>query len=168
MKPPSRTCRPAGSREVTGPPGQAGLSLVEILIAVSILALGIVAIAGIFPASSGIISQAGRETTAVQVAQGQLERLSRMPWASLALTIDGAPCPQFNPANPPVAFRQAGVFNDGVDRNYFIWVCVTRPFSAANPPNRFLREIAVAVVYRNVGREVVDTVSAYLAQAVQP
>jgi len=169
MKPPSRTSRPAGSRALTRPRGQAGLSLVEILIAVSILALGIVAIAGIFPASSGIISQAGRETTAIQVAQGQLERLSREPWASVALTLDGAPCPPFNPANPPVAFGRGpvGVFNDGVDRNYFIWVCVTRPFSTATPPNRFLRQIAVAVVYRNVGREVVDTVSTYLAQAAQ-
>lgn len=161
-------------RDGTGPaaarPRQAGLSLVEILVAVAILALGIVAIAGIFPASSGIISRAGRETTAVQVAQGQIERLRREPWASVALTLDGAPCPQFDPAAPPDAFGggPVGVFSEGVDRNYAIWVCVTRPFSAANPPNLFLREIAVAVVYRNVGAEVVDTVSAYSVQAMQP
>ena len=136
-----------------------------------ILAIGIIAIAGLFPASSGVISQAGRETTAAQLAQEQIERIRRATWTSpaMAVTWPGAACPQFNPGNPPAAFGTAPVrvFSEGVDRNYTIWSCVATPFAAASPPNTFIREITIAVVYRNVGREIVDTFSAYRAQTVQ-
>lgn len=52
-----------------------GLTLLEVLISASILAVSLLAIAAVFPAAMGAMEGAGEERRAYAVAQGMLERI---------------------------------------------------------------------------------------------
>jgi type IV pilus assembly protein PilV len=54
---------------------QEGMTLVEILVAVTVLIVGILAVAIMFPTSSGNIDHAGRTSTATALAQEKLEEI---------------------------------------------------------------------------------------------
>ena len=52
-----------------------GLTLLEVMISASILAVSLLAIAAVFPAAMGAMEGAGEERRAYAVAQGMLERI---------------------------------------------------------------------------------------------
>ncbi len=69
-----------------GHPGERGISLVEILIALVVLSLGIMSIAGIFPAGTRTELQTRMQSNANYFAQEKLEELRAIPWTDPALT----------------------------------------------------------------------------------
>jgi len=71
---------------VTTRPAERGASLIELMIALVVLSLGILAVAQLFPA--GARAQLGdrMSTAATNYAQEKIEELSRLGWADAALT----------------------------------------------------------------------------------
>jgi Tfp pilus assembly protein PilV len=69
-----------------GHPGERGISLVEILIALVVLSLGIMSIAGIFPAGTRTELQTRMQSNANFFAQEKLEELRATSWTDPALT----------------------------------------------------------------------------------
>ena len=69
-----------------GSPGERGISLVEILIALVVLSVGIMAIAGIFPAGTRTEVQTRMQSSANYFAQEKLEELRAIHWTDPALT----------------------------------------------------------------------------------
>lgn len=59
---------------------EAGLTLVEVLIAMSVILIGLIALAGLVPLSLGHIGQANFRTTAVFLAQQRLEQVKNGVW----------------------------------------------------------------------------------------
>ncbi|MBI5833966.1 MAG: prepilin-type N-terminal cleavage/methylation domain-containing protein [Armatimonadetes bacterium] len=91
-----------------------GLSLIEVLIAMAIFVIGILAVLRIFPKSLGIITTNRDRADAVRMAQARLEELradeSRLPDAILPA---GLPT-QTDPAQPDFGFLRLGA---GIDAN---------------------------------------------------
>jgi Tfp pilus assembly protein PilV len=67
-------------------PGERGISLVEILIALVVLSLGIMSIAGIFPAGTRTELQTRMQSSANYFAQQKLEQLRSTSWNDPSLT----------------------------------------------------------------------------------
>jgi len=66
-------------------PDERGISLVEVLIALVVLSVGIMAIGGIFPAGTRTEVQTRMQSNANYFAQLKLEELRAIPWDDAAL-----------------------------------------------------------------------------------
>ncbi|MGQ0720564.1 MAG: type IV pilus modification PilV family protein [Candidatus Eiseniibacteriota bacterium] len=65
------------------PDGQAGFSLVEMMIAITVLGVGLLSIAGLFPLAIHKASVGDLESRATFHAQSKIEELKRFPWVQL-------------------------------------------------------------------------------------
>lgn len=63
-----------------------GMSLVELLVALVVLSVGILALARLFPSASRTQEQSKLNITAVYYVQERIEALSAMAWADTALS----------------------------------------------------------------------------------
>jgi prepilin-type N-terminal cleavage/methylation domain-containing protein len=70
----------------TAPDAERGTSLIELMIALVVLSLGILAIAQMFPAGARGQAQDRMVTAGSYYADEQLEQLNRLPWSDPALT----------------------------------------------------------------------------------
>ncbi|MEK7329510.1 MAG: prepilin-type N-terminal cleavage/methylation domain-containing protein [Candidatus Eisenbacteria bacterium] len=68
-----------------------GTSLIELMIALVVLSLGILAVAQLFPAGSRGQVQDRMTTAGIYYAQEQLEELNRLSWSDAALTVGRHP-----------------------------------------------------------------------------
>lgn len=68
------------------PPAERGVSLIELMIALVVLSLGILAVGQLFPAGSRGQLQARMTTTGSYYGQQKLEELSVLDWTDAALT----------------------------------------------------------------------------------
>lgn len=75
-----------------------GFTLVELLVAVTLLSVGVAATIGVFASSGRRTLGAQRTDVAVQKAQAEIDKLSSLKYGELALT--AAPTPSTNPDNP--------------------------------------------------------------------
>jgi hypothetical protein len=73
------------------PRAECGASLIELMIALVVLSLGILAIAQLFPAGTRGQVQGRMTTAASYYAQEKLESLNRLPWSDPALTVGRHP-----------------------------------------------------------------------------
>lgn len=71
--------RPGSCRE-------AGFSLVELMIAITVLGIGLLSLAGLFPLALDRVSVGDRESRATFRAQAKLEELKRLSWDQLVAT----------------------------------------------------------------------------------
>ncbi|MBA3842029.1 MAG: type II secretion system protein [Actinobacteria bacterium] len=62
---------------------EAGIGLIELLIAMTILAVAISAIVAVFASSIAVLSHAGKEGTAITLADRQLEAYRSMPFSCI-------------------------------------------------------------------------------------
>jgi len=77
-----------------------GFTLVEVMISATILAVGLLALAGMQMSAIRSGKQGRHTTQAAAAARSQLEQFDRMPWASLAATAGWvAPVAVNNPGN---------------------------------------------------------------------
>ncbi|MBI4537843.1 MAG: prepilin-type N-terminal cleavage/methylation domain-containing protein [candidate division NC10 bacterium] len=63
-----------------------GFTLVEVLVAMTVLAVGLLAISGMVPTAYTNISMSGVDTRGIGFAQERLDQLRLEPWTSTALT----------------------------------------------------------------------------------
>jgi prepilin-type N-terminal cleavage/methylation domain-containing protein len=73
-------------RTVTARPAERGATLIELMIALVLLAIGILAVAQLFPAGARAQLSDKMMTSATYYAQEKLEDLNRLGWADPALT----------------------------------------------------------------------------------
>ena len=69
---------------------QAGMTLIEVLVAVVILAVGIIPLVSTFDATRKLGTSAEAHQTAEAIAQGDLQRIEALPWSAIALTAEPA------------------------------------------------------------------------------
>lgn len=113
--------------------GRTGFTVVEVLVAIVVLSVGIVALMGSSAMTTRMIGQGRRTTNAVQVATRRLETLRQMATST-------------NPACTAGAFSSGGpVTTDGVTESWIV------PAAGANRPVR------VIVNYRRAGGTLTDT-----------
>jgi prepilin-type N-terminal cleavage/methylation domain-containing protein len=75
-----------------------GFTLVELLVAVTLLSVGVAATIGVFASSGRGALTAQRTDVAVQKAQAEVDKLASLKYGELALT--SAPVPSTDPKNP--------------------------------------------------------------------
>ncbi len=63
-----------------------GFSLIEMIVAITILGVGLLALAGLFPLAMKRVSVGDLESRASFHAQAKLEELRRVPWSHLVAT----------------------------------------------------------------------------------
>jgi prepilin-type N-terminal cleavage/methylation domain-containing protein len=63
-----------------------GVTLLETLVALTVIAIGVVAVARVFPAITGSQLQAKMLTTGTYYAREKVEELMALPWTDAALT----------------------------------------------------------------------------------
>jgi len=78
--------------------GGAGFMLIELMVALSVLVVGAMAIAASFGGSRRLIATYERQQSVAQRAQQEIERIQALPYAQIALT--GTPPTSSDPANP--------------------------------------------------------------------
>ncbi|MEZ5066551.1 MAG: prepilin-type N-terminal cleavage/methylation domain-containing protein [bacterium] len=66
-----------------------GFSLIELMIAITILGVGILSLAGLFPIAMQKVSRGDLESRATFHAQAKIEEIKRMPWNSLTPAVGG-------------------------------------------------------------------------------
>jgi prepilin-type N-terminal cleavage/methylation domain-containing protein len=69
--------------------GKNGFTLLEVMIALSILAVGLLSLEGMFVTSMGATSRGGRETQAVQLAQQKIEEFKTTKYDTIVSGGDG-------------------------------------------------------------------------------
>lgn len=67
--------------------GSSGFSLVEVMVAITIIGVGILSLASLFPLSARKVTHGDLESRATFQAQAKMEELKRTPWTQL---VDGA------------------------------------------------------------------------------
>jgi prepilin-type N-terminal cleavage/methylation domain-containing protein len=96
---------------------QGGLTLIEVVIALAIILVGLVALAAVVPLSLGHIGQANLRSTAVFLAQQRLEEVKNGVWScfpnytdSVGLSNPAASAPRVTTANcaPPAPLAVTG------------------------------------------------------------
>ena len=63
--------------------GAEGFSLVELMIAITLIGIGILSLAALFPVSMRKVSRGDLESRATFQAEAKIEELKREPWATL-------------------------------------------------------------------------------------
>lgn len=81
---------------------EAGLTLAEVLVALSVILIGLVALAALVPASFGHIGQANFRSTAVFLAQQRLEQVKNGDWTCYPGYIDSVGLSNPDTAAPTV------------------------------------------------------------------
>jgi Tfp pilus assembly protein PilV len=82
---------PADTRGMEAPSSEAGLGLIELLIAMVILQIALLAIIGAFGSGAVALGHAGKASTASVLADQQLELYRSMPYDAIGLDTAGAP-----------------------------------------------------------------------------
>jgi prepilin-type N-terminal cleavage/methylation domain-containing protein len=77
---------------------QAGFTLIEVLVALLLLTVGLLATATVYASSRGLTGVSERTTVLAHRAQAEIERISALGWSHVALS--GAPTPSADPADP--------------------------------------------------------------------
>jgi prepilin-type N-terminal cleavage/methylation domain-containing protein len=72
-------------------PAERGTSLLELIVALTILAIGVLAVSQLFPAGSRVQVQDRLRTEATQFSREKIEQLELVDWVSPALTIGRHP-----------------------------------------------------------------------------
>src|SRR4051795_10128880 len=85
-----------------------GFTLIEILIAMALVAIGVAATIGVFGSSSRATVRAQRGEVAVQQAQAEIDRLSTLAKGESALT--SAPTPSTDPNDPRIKVQTGNRF----------------------------------------------------------
>jgi prepilin-type N-terminal cleavage/methylation domain-containing protein len=91
--------------------GQEGFTLLEVMIAALILAIGILAVVGVFDSSRRLTTVSEKEEVVAHRAEAELERIQAMPFAAVALTsnpshaIDSADPDFYVTAGAPPTYR---------------------------------------------------------------
>ena len=65
-----------------------GFSLIELMIAITLLGVGILSLAGLYPIAQQKVTRGDLETRATFLGQAKLEELKRFPWESLVASAD--------------------------------------------------------------------------------
>src|SRR5262249_46487233 len=86
--------------------GASGLTLVEVMIALLVLSLGILALARVVPAGSRSETEARLQTTACQYANETFEKLSSLRKTSVALGLGRHPTTGFETLGPTGGTRR--------------------------------------------------------------
>lgn len=91
-----------------------GFTLTELLVAITILVVGLLAISGVAPTAHTTVSISEQDTQALAFAQRRLEQLRALPYSSLrdGLYGDPPPAPGFKQSynvNPPVGPAVSGL-----------------------------------------------------------
>ena len=94
----AHTSPPLGRRRPFSPRSDAGFTLIEILIAVTVMSIGVAATIRTFGAAGRTTLSAQAQQVAVQQAQAELERVATLPYGELALT--ETPLSSSDPNNP--------------------------------------------------------------------
>jgi type IV pilus assembly protein PilV len=68
-----------------------GFTLIEVLIAVTIFAVGLLAVAALQTTSIQVNSSAGKTTTRISLAEDQMEKFLNLPYTDPSLTQAGSP-----------------------------------------------------------------------------
>jgi prepilin-type N-terminal cleavage/methylation domain-containing protein len=121
--------------------GSKGFSMIEMLIALVILAISLLALAGLMATTTRNNSFGGHMTEAATFAQDKLEELKALPWANIAGGADTKPgstgityartwnvSTLLNPTPPPNDLLKAVTitvnWNDGVSRSINIFSAI--------------------------------------------
>ena len=68
---------------------EGGFSLIELIIAITILGIGILSLAGLFPLAMQKVSSGDLESRATFHAQSKIEEMKRIPWDNLTVGQSG-------------------------------------------------------------------------------
>ena len=68
------------------PRGTDGFSLIELMIAVTILGVGVLALAGLYPLATQKVTRGDLESRATFLGQAKIEELKRLQWDNLVAT----------------------------------------------------------------------------------
>ena len=115
-----------------GARSQRGATLVETLVALTVLTIGILAVAQLFPAGARTQAQDRMMTSGNYYAQEKLEQLGRLPWADPELTLGTHPATP-EPVGDSGAWRRS-------------WQVEAMPGQLAN-----LKKVTVTVSWNYVG-----------------
>src|SRR5688572_11484161 len=91
---------PRGRRRTHPSHSEAGFTLIEVLIAVTVMSFGVAATMKVFGSANRTTLSAQAQQVAVQQAQAELERLSTLAYGELALT--QSPFSSSDPMDPGV------------------------------------------------------------------
>jgi len=94
---------PADTRGMEAPSSEAGLGLIELLIAMVILQIALLAIIGAFGSGAVALGHAGKASTASVLADQQLELYRSMPYDAIGLDTAGAPTTGTYTGDTPVS-----------------------------------------------------------------
>ena len=78
----------------------AGFTIIEVVIAISILAVGLLGVAAMQTSAIQVNSAAGRMTTRINWAQDKMEELKAMPFSDPWLEVTGSPTVPDSAGNP--------------------------------------------------------------------
>ena len=110
-------------------PGERGVSLLELLVALVVLSIGVLALAQLFPAGSRTQVQARLMSTASFYAQQKVEQLSLLPWADPALATgrhpSGTACDTLGAHKELLRFYQVGALAAPLDELKRVTVTVS-------------------------------------------
>jgi prepilin-type N-terminal cleavage/methylation domain-containing protein len=87
---------------------QQGFTMIELLVAIVLVAVGILSTVGVLASAHKLTAVAERQTSLAHRAQRELERLQSLPYAKLAMT--AAPTHSADPANPDFYALAGGTF----------------------------------------------------------
>ncbi len=149
----------------------AGVSLVELMIAVAILAGSVVALIGSFALIQKGIQAAKSKTFATNLAQEQLQILSQMDYYQVLVTSAPASLNSFSPSIPydPNNFPPTTILEGGVSFQRYTYVQVAQEVAgvlqtlAPQTPDTGLRLVSVTVTWVQNGTPKFATVNTVLA-----
>ncbi|MBZ0266787.1 prepilin-type N-terminal cleavage/methylation domain-containing protein [bacterium] len=70
------------------PRSDAGFSLIELMIAITVLGVGILSLAGLYPMATGKVTRGDLESRATFLGQAKVEELKRVSWEDLTTSAD--------------------------------------------------------------------------------
>jgi prepilin-type N-terminal cleavage/methylation domain-containing protein len=85
---------------------QRGLTLIEVLIAAAILAVGLLALVSAFPIGYVDVTASGGQSRATSYAQAMMEQLKNQPFPA-AFPVNGADIPDITPGVDDVAYTRS-------------------------------------------------------------
>jgi prepilin-type N-terminal cleavage/methylation domain-containing protein len=99
-----RLIKPAALRD------ERGFTLVEILVAMFVLLVGLLATVGIFTSSKSMTLVSQRHEVAVHQAQREMEKLRALRYSQLGLNSTAGPSPSSDPKHPNFRVQSGGLF----------------------------------------------------------
>lgn len=132
-------------------PREAGFTLVELLIAMTLMAIGIAAIVAGFSSGVLAIGRASQASTAAAIADQQMETFRQEPYTSIALS---ATCP-----NPPAATQLTG--SDGRVYLMTTTVCAATPSTSGGTNGEAVKQVTITVVDKQTNKTLVTETSTF-------